>query len=162
MPARFGVVGTGWRAQFYLRLARLLPTEREVVGIVGHTPDAVELAATRWDLPAYPSLEDLVASRRPDFIVSAAPWAVTPVVTQAAVAVEIPILCETPPAPDLEGLRSLWQSVGASGLVQVAEQYPLMPSHASRLALVRRGVKTFIRRDPQVATGSSIVLILIP
>jgi len=29
--------------------------------------------------------------------------------------------------------------VGASGLVQVAEQYHLMPSHASRLALARSG-----------------------
>ena len=138
-PARFGVVGTGWRAQFYLRLARLLPTELEAVGIVGHTPGAGEQAATRWDLPAYVSIEDLVASRRPEFIVSAVPWAVTPVVTQAAIALEVPILCETPPAPDLEGLRRLWQSVGASGLVQVAEQYPLMPSHASRLALARSG-----------------------
>ena len=28
---------------------------------------------------------------------------------------------------------------GGSGLVQVAEQYPLVPSHASRLALARSG-----------------------
>ncbi|MFI5258317.1 MAG: hypothetical protein ACHQ01_01720 [Candidatus Limnocylindrales bacterium] len=52
---------------------------------------------------------------------------------------DAPILCETPPAPDLDGLRSLWSEVGASGLVQVAEQYALMPSHASRLALARNG-----------------------
>jgi hypothetical protein len=42
---------------------------------------------------------------------------------RAAVELEGPGLCETPPAPDLEGLRSLWAAVGASGLVQVAEQY---------------------------------------
>ena len=47
------------------------------------------------------------------------------------------MLVETPPAPDLPGLRALWRDVGAGGLVQVAEQYLLMPGHAARLRLVR-------------------------
>jgi predicted dehydrogenase len=34
----------------------------------------------------------------------------------------------------------LWDDVGGSGLVQVAEQYLLMPGHAARLELVRAGV----------------------
>jgi predicted dehydrogenase len=50
------------------------------------------------------------------------------------------VLAETPPAPDLDGLRGLWSAVGASGLVQVAEQYLMMPSHAARAALVASGV----------------------
>jgi predicted dehydrogenase len=49
------------------------------------------------------------------------------------------VLAETPPAPDADGLRALWAAVGASGLVQVAEQYLLMPAHAARLALTRAG-----------------------
>ncbi|SNY54745.1 gfo/Idh/MocA family oxidoreductase [Paractinoplanes atraurantiacus] len=40
----------------------------------------------------------------------------------------------------LSGLRELWSAVGESGLVQVAEQYLLMPSHAARLAAVRSGI----------------------
>ncbi|HEY6684750.1 MAG TPA: hypothetical protein VI094_00940, partial [Propionibacteriaceae bacterium] len=34
---------------------------------------------------------------------------------------------------------ALWSAVGDSALVQVAEQYPIMPSHAARAALVARG-----------------------
>jgi predicted dehydrogenase len=34
----------------------------------------------------------------------------------------------------------LWQAVAGSGLVQVAEQYLLMPSHAARVAAVRSGM----------------------
>lgn len=138
-PVRFGVVGAGWRAQYYLRLARLLPAQVEVVGLVGHTPDVAEQMARRWDVPIYGTLSELVKGQRPDFVVCAVPWGVTPGVVEAAVELGVPVLCETPPAPDLDGLRRLWQSVGASGLVQVAEQYPLMPSHASRLVLARSG-----------------------
>jgi predicted dehydrogenase len=34
----------------------------------------------------------------------------------------------------------LWATIGASGLVQVAEQYLLMPAHAARAAAVRSGI----------------------
>ncbi len=136
---RFGIVGTGWRARYYLRLAGQLPEQLEVVGIVGRNPERAAQSAAQWGLPACGSLSDLVAGRHPDFIVSAVPWGVTPEVTRAAVELGVPILCETPPAPDLDGLRGLWAAAGPSGLVQVAEQYALMPSHASRLALARSG-----------------------
>jgi len=138
-PGRFGVVGTGWRAQYYLRLASLLPDRLEVIGLVGRDPGRTQQSAQRWGVAAYGSLAEMVAGEHPDFVVSTVPWGVTPAVVRAAVALGLPILCETPPAPDLDGLRSLWASVGTSGLVQVAEQYALLPSHASRLALARSG-----------------------
>jgi predicted dehydrogenase len=37
-PSRFGVVGTGWRSRFYLKLASLMPDKLEVVGVVGRNP----------------------------------------------------------------------------------------------------------------------------
>ena len=58
---------------------------------------------------------------------------------QEAAALGIPVLTETPPAADTEGLRRLWGEVGGSGLVQVAEQYPRYPSHSARANLVRSG-----------------------
>ena len=69
-----------------------------------------------------------------------------------AVGSGVPVLAETPPAPDVEGLRALWHDVGASGLVQVAEQYLMLPSHAARLALVRSGA---IGRPTQVQVSST-------
>jgi predicted dehydrogenase len=65
---------------------------------------------------------------------------VTPDATRELVAQGMRVLAETPPAPDLVGLRRLWDDVGDSGLVQVAEQYLLMPGHAARLQVVREGV----------------------
>ncbi len=133
------MVGLGWRSQFFLKLAGLLPGGLEVAGIVGRSPDSVARMKARWDLPAYDSVEQLVASQRPDFVVVAVPRTVAPGVVRSAVQLDLPVLCETPPATDLDGMRSLWETVGSSDLVQIAEQYPLVPSHASRLALARSG-----------------------
>ena len=138
-PARLAVIGTGWRAQYFLRLAGLLPAQFEVVGLVGRSQESAERVAAQWNVRPFTSLAEMVAHQRPDFVVTALPWATAPGATQAAVEIALPVLSETPPAPDLDGLRQLWRAVGASGLVQVAEQYHLMPSHASRLALARSG-----------------------
>jgi predicted dehydrogenase len=124
----FVVVGSGWRAEMFWRLADGLD-DVECLGAVVRTPRSLPV-------PAFTSLDDV----RPDFVITATPWPVTPSVITGAVARGLPVLAETPPAPDLPGLRALWSEVGASGLVQVAEQYLLVPAHAARLAAVRAGI----------------------
>jgi predicted dehydrogenase len=89
--------------------------------------------------PVYPSLGECLAAAKPDFVVTAVPWGLTPSLVVELVERGVPVLAETPPAPDLDGLRALWRTVGDSRLVQVAEQYPRMPAHAARVALVRAG-----------------------
>jgi predicted dehydrogenase len=128
----FAVVGAGWRASAYLRLAACLE-DVSCVGVVVRSP-------RRLPVPAFTSLAECLTAVRPDFLVTAVPRAVNPDVVRQAVDHGVPVLSETPPAPDLAGLRMLWHNVGRSGLVQVAEQYLLMPSHAARLAAVRSGV----------------------
>ncbi|MEV6635805.1 gfo/Idh/MocA family oxidoreductase [Actinoplanes sp. NPDC051470] len=125
----FVVVGAAWRAEMFWRIAAEIPG-LECLGAVVRSPR--DLA-----VPALTSLDD---GPRPDFVVTAVPWDVNPSVVRAAVERGLPVLAETPPAPDADGLRSLWADVGASGLVQVAEQYLMVPAHAARLAAVRAGV----------------------
>ncbi|GAB2571902.1 Gfo/Idh/MocA family oxidoreductase [Microlunatus antarcticus] len=134
------VVGTGWRAEPYLRLAAMLPDRFGVTGIVAHSDASQERARRDWGVPVHADLDAALAAERPDFVVLSVPWPVTPVLVRRLVALGLPVLTETPPAPDLEGLHALWAEVGASGLVQVAEQYALMPLDAARLALVADGV----------------------
>ena len=129
---RFALVGFGFRAAAFHRVARALPAV-ECVGAVVHTPRPLPV-------PAFGDLATCVRDARPDFLVTAVPRASTPGVVAEAVALGLPVLAETPPAGDLVALRELWDAVGESGLVQVAEQYLLMPSHAARLAAVRSGI----------------------
>lgn len=126
------MIGSGWRAQMFLAVARQLD-DVECVGVVVRTPRELQV-------PAFPSLAASVLDVRPDFVLTVTPWSVTPAVIKEAVGRRIPVLAETPPAPDLAGLRSLWTAVGGSGLVQVAEQYLMMPSHAARAAVVASGM----------------------
>jgi predicted dehydrogenase len=50
------------------------------------------------------------------------------------------VLCETPPAADLDGLRRLGDLIARRARVQVAEQYQYQPLHAARLAVTRAGL----------------------
>jgi predicted dehydrogenase len=127
----FALVGSGWRARMFLDVARELGTV-SCAGVVVRTPRDLEV-------PTYPTLDECLRAHRVDFVLTATPWSVTPGFIADAVDRGLPVLAETPPAPDLEGLRTLWSAVGDSGLVQVAEQYLLMPSHAARVALVASG-----------------------
>jgi predicted dehydrogenase len=91
-------------------------------------------------VPVFTSLAECLTAARPDFLVTALPREVNPGVLTEAVAHGVPVLAETPPAADRAGLRALWSAVGGTGLVQVAEQYLRMPTHAARAAVVRAGL----------------------
>lgn len=138
--ATFGVVGNGWRSEFFVRLARMLPERLTLVGGAVRRASAAEEVAGRWGVPVYLSPGELVRKGRPDFVVSSVSWDSNPEVVASLVESGTRVLSETPPAPDVSGLRRLWDRVGARSAVQVAEQYLLLPGHAARRALVSRGV----------------------
>ena len=103
-------------------VARALDTVR-CVGAVVRTP-------RRLEVPTFLSLDACLRDVRADFVLTATAKPVTPQYIVEAADRGLPVLAETPPAPDLDGLRTLWAAVGDSGQVAVAEQYLLMPSHA--------------------------------
>jgi predicted dehydrogenase len=140
----FGLIGSGFRAQAFLKVADELGTVR-CAGAVVRTPRSL-------DVPAFTSLDECLREVHVDFVLIATPRSVTPQYIADAVDRGLPVLAETPPAADLPELRTLWSAVGDSGLVQVAEQYPMMPTHAARAAVVAAGV---IGRPTQVQVSST-------
>ncbi|MDT3345435.1 Gfo/Idh/MocA family protein [Microbacterium aquilitoris] len=136
-PTRFAIIGTGWRSEFFLRIAAAAPERLQAVGVLARS-DASAARVAGWNVPIHRSLDDLLAAR-PDFVIASVSWPAMPAVITELVERGVRVLAETPPAPDADGLRKLWHDVGASRLVQVAEQYMLMPGHAARLEVVRSG-----------------------
>ncbi|AEE47788.1 Gfo/Idh/MocA family protein [Cellulomonas fimi] len=138
-PLRFGVVGSGWRSGFFLRAARQMPDRFACVGVVTRTAESGAVVEQEWGVGTVRTVDELLAAR-PELVVVSVPWPVTPEVTRELVARGVPVLAETPPAPDADGLRALWADVGSSGLVQVAEHSPSMPAHQARIRLVEDGL----------------------
>ncbi|MGG6313217.1 Gfo/Idh/MocA family protein [Paenibacillus macerans] len=137
---RFGIIGGGWRAEFYLRIARALPERFEVSEIMIRDEAKGREASRIWGVPAVSRLDEVVARRDFDFVVLSLPRAVTPDYLVRLAAEGIPVLTETPPAADLDGLLRLYAAVGPAALIQVAEQFLFQPMHAARLAVVRSGL----------------------
>ena len=135
---RFGIVGGGWRTEFFLRIAQALPERFEVTGIVTRSEEKGAALTKTWGVPTVRTPEELLAAK-PDFMVLSVPWPVTPELIIWCAERGMPVLAETPPAPTEEALRTLWERVGASAKVQIAEQYPFQPHHAARIAIARSG-----------------------
>ena len=136
---KIAVVGGGWRAEFYLRLANSMPDRFQLVGIVVRNSETAAKLSAKYQTKSYASVQDLLRHEKPDYVVSSVSWISNPGILEELVAAKIHVLSETPPAPDTDALRKLWANVGPSNLVQVAEQYLLLPGHASRMHVVKSG-----------------------
>jgi len=66
-------------------------------------------------------------------------WPATPVLLAELTERGVPALTETPPAPDVDGLRRLAPLARGGARIQVAEQYQFQPIHAARIAIARSG-----------------------
>jgi predicted dehydrogenase len=121
------LVGHGWRAEFYLRLARQLPALFDCVGVVVRRPEVAATLEREWAVRSFARVEDLVAVGAPEVVVTSVPPAANSEVVGAVAGLGVVALSETPPATSVEDLRRMWAAVGETGLVQVAEQYPSLP-----------------------------------
>ena len=136
--ASFGIVGSGWRADFYLRIAGALPDRFKVSGMVVRTAARGEEYERRFGVTTFRTLDELLA-RQPEFVVTSVPWAANPQIVVELAGRGVPVLSETPPAPDLAGLLELHRRVGPDAIVEVAEQYPHLPTYAASISLARSG-----------------------
>ena len=134
------IIGAGWRAEFYIRIAQLMPERFEIIGVVARKEDVRISLEQEFGVRTFSSISQLLSYKKPDYAVSSVSWDSNPSVVEELVAAGVYVLCETPPAPTVEALQNLWKTVGASGMVQVAEQYLNLPGHASRLAITQSGV----------------------
>jgi hypothetical protein len=150
----FVLIGAGWRADFYLRIAAALPERFRITGALVRDEAKGKTFERQWHVPTFRNLEALLKATSPDFAVISTPWAMTPVFIKILANLDMPALAETPPAPDLAGLKKLLPIIKGNAKVQVAEQYLFQPLHAARLELVKIGkLGTISQAQVSVAHG---------
>ncbi|WP_188889583.1 Gfo/Idh/MocA family protein [Paenibacillus radicis (ex Gao et al. 2016)] len=136
----FGIVGRGWRADFYLRIAKLLPHRFAVRAMLVRDEERGREIEQEWGVKTYRDMDSFVASGPLMFAVVSVPWEAMPDCTLELAERNIPVLTETPPASDIPGMIALYESLRKlKGRVQVAEQYLYQPLHAARIAFVNSG-----------------------
>ncbi|AZN39972.1 Gfo/Idh/MocA family protein [Paenibacillus albus] len=135
---RFGIVGSGWRTEFFLRIAKALPERFEVCGVMVRNEEKARKFTEAWQVPVYRSIASLVEEGKPAFVITSVPWDANPGVIEELVSCNMPVLSETPPAPDLNALIEMNEK-HRSARIQVAEQYAFQPIHAARIAIAGSG-----------------------
>ena len=135
----FAVIGAGWRALFYLRIAQALPERFTIDGMVVRDPGKGQELEAAWGVRTYRTLTDLLQAATPQFVVTSVSWDANLPLLQELAQRGVPALAETPPARDVERLREAWLLVEQGARIQVAEQYIYQPHHAARLAFVASG-----------------------
>ena len=150
----FGIIGTGWRSEFFLRVAAACPEKFKVVGIVGRTPDKTRALGERFGVPTFGSAAELVEQGKPQFVVVSVSRGKEAAVMTDLAHLGVPILSETPPGGMLDELYAVWALVENGAKIQVAEQYWAQPHHAARLAFAASGkLGTVTQAQVSVAHG---------
>jgi len=139
-PIRFGIVGAGWRSEFYLRIAKAMPERFEVTGMVVRNAEKRRRFEQIWGVKTFETLEGMLGKTSPSFVVSSVSWAANPGFLKELSARGMPVLSETPPAPDLPGLIEVNKLTEGGARIQVAEQYHLQPHHAALSAIIAKGM----------------------
>ena len=136
----FAVVGAGWRSDFFLRVAAALP-QMKVCGMVVRNETRAKEVESDWEVPCSSSISDLLKHAKPCYAIASVSAEAMPEICMQLARSDVPVLGETPPATNLEGLVSLYERLSAMGArIQVAEQYWAQPLHAARQAVVNSGV----------------------
>jgi predicted dehydrogenase len=154
MVSSFGLIGSGWRAEFYLRIARDLPEQFPLAGVVVRSPEKREQVARIWSVPVFATVEELVTEGRPDFVVTSVSSTANLRLLELLTEGGVPILSETPIGRELSHLHRVADLARSGAQIQVAEQYLFQPLHAARLELIRSGrLGTIYEADVSIAHG---------
>ena len=134
---KFGIVGSGWRSEFFLYLAKSLPNLFEVTGIVSRREERRQELKDKWGVNVFSSIEDLLNSSKVDFIVMAVNKKAASTVIKEISSKGVPLLAETPPGITIDELIDLYKSVSQDAKILIAEQYHLQPMNQARLSLIQ-------------------------
>ncbi|MBO4406615.1 MAG: Gfo/Idh/MocA family oxidoreductase [Clostridia bacterium] len=140
----YGIVGAGWRAWFYIRLASLLPDRFALAGVVVRNPETRRKMAG-VPFPVFETADELLA-RKPDFVVCAVNKASMASVSLALAEKGAAVLAETPLGADEDDQERFFARFRPDYRIQVAEQYHFQPYFAAVRALLDEGCLGDVRQ----------------
>jgi len=125
---KYGIIGAGWRAEFYLRIAALVPEKFSISGIYIRNEEKRKEFSIKYNIPIFDNLDDLLKTDF-DFIVSCVNKESINETAQMLADQDIAVLTETPVSVD-----------NLKGKIQVAEQFHFMPRNQAYKRIIDSGI----------------------
>ena len=145
-PLSFIIVGSGWRAMFYVRIALRYPQCFKLQYLLCRTEEKAERIRREYGIPVTASVQ-VCEDTCPDFVVAAVDRDSKFAVTKEWLAKGYAVLAETPAAQTEDELEELWALRQGGARLQIAEQYIRYPLVFSGLRAIKQG----LLGDPYVA-----------
>lgn len=125
---KYGIIGAGWRSEFYLRIASLVPEKFSVTGIYIRNAKKREEFSKKYNVNIFDNLDDLLNTDF-DFIVSCVNRDSINETAQRLADKGIAVLTETPVTTN-----------NLTGKIQVAEQFHFMPRNQAYKHIIDSGI----------------------
>jgi predicted dehydrogenase len=139
MKQKLCIVGSGWRGQFILKVARLLEDRFDVGGIVTRDAQKAQMLRDRYSVAVYSDYLDMVRTEKPDFVCVAASTKACPKIAAELCKTGMPVLMETAYLENLTQMLEFYDAVGKTPFAFM-EQYHLQPMQQARLAIAQSGL----------------------
>ena len=138
-PLSFVIVGSGWRAMFFVRIAKRYPELFDLKYILCRTREKAEQIKREQGIPVTTSVSDCEKACADFVVVSVSREAAVPVVKEW-LEKGYAVLAETPAAVTEEQLEELWTLHQKGARLQIAEHYIRYPLIATGLQAVKQGL----------------------
>ena len=136
---KYGIIGAGWRSEFYLRIAALMPDTFKVSGIYIRNKQKREEFSQKYNAPIFDTLEKLLQTDF-DFIVSCVNKAGICDTVKELGSKNIPLLTETPIGTSISEIDDFLAEIKPDWRVQVAEQFHFQPRNAAIKRVIESGI----------------------
>lgn len=136
---KYGIIGAGWRSEFYLRIAALLPDTFKVSGIYIRNKQKREEFSQKYNAPIFDTLEKLLQTDY-DFIVSCVNKAGICDTVRELACKNIPLLTETPIGTSNKEIDAFLAEIKPDWRVQVAEQFHFQPRNVAIKRVIESGI----------------------
>ena len=135
----YSVIGGGWRAEFYLRIAALIPDRFKVACIYIRNPQTADIISAKYDVNVVRSLEEL--KKIPcDFFVNCIDKNNISFLSLKLADEGYAVLSETPACVDKKSAEIILNKYNSKMKIQIAEQFKLKPMYQAVKKITDSGI----------------------
>lgn len=136
----FGIIGAGWRSQFFFRIARELEDVFQVSVVVEPNQERAAFIKEQWKTEVLPDIEMLkTCGKKIDFLVLCLHPTVLPEIAGRLNDMGYYILTETFAMENVDALVNYYKRMNHPKFIQISEQYWLRPAQLAHFRLLGDG-----------------------